>query len=64
MNAPGSPSSALQMMYFLSPAAWRQKRHFMPVRNPAPPRPRSPEFRMISMTCSGVYSFSTFWMAW
>ena len=35
MNAPGSPSSALQMTYFSVPGALRQKSHFMPVGKPA-----------------------------
>ncbi len=53
MNAPGSPSSALQTTNFLSPAASRVNFHFRQVGNPAPPRPRSPEVRMVSITCSG-----------
>jgi hypothetical protein len=41
MNAPGSPSSALQMTYLGSPGERRQSSHFVPVENPAPPRPRN-----------------------
>ena len=37
--APESPSSALQITYFFSPFALRQKSHFTPVGKPAPPRP-------------------------
>ena len=54
MNAPGSPSSPLQMTYFTSPGDWRANFHFMPVGNPAPPRPRSPEARTSSTIASGV----------
>ena len=54
MNAPGSPSSALQIRYFLSPGARRQSSHFSPVGKPAPPRPLSPEALISSITCSGV----------
>ena len=43
MNAPGSPSSPLQMTYFAG-AGWRRARaHLRPVGKPAPPRPRRPE---------------------
>ena len=38
-KAPESPSSALQITYFLSPFALLQKSHFIPVGNPAPPLP-------------------------
>ena len=30
MNAPGSPSSPLQMMYFSSPGLWRANFHLVP----------------------------------
>jgi hypothetical protein len=53
MNAPGSPSSALQMTYFRSPGASRAKRHFFPVGKPAPPRPRRPDVSTSAMTSSG-----------
>ena len=51
MKAPGSPSSALQMMYLTSPGAPAAKLHFMPVEKPAPPRPRRPQFFTSSITC-------------
>src|SRR5210317_806001 len=38
-KAPESPSSALQTTYFFSETALLQKSHFIPVGNPAPPRP-------------------------
>ena len=58
MKAPGSPSSALQMRYFASPAAFLHSSHFRPVRKPAPPRPRSPDLFIVSMICPGVISKS------
>ena len=45
LKVPGSPSSALQMMYFWSAFSAAQKFHFMPVGKPAPPRPLRPEAR-------------------
>ena len=63
MNAPGSPSSALQMTYFSSPGALRQRLHFTPVGNPAPPRPRRPDSRTSSITSSGLIEVSAFAMA-
>ena len=55
MNAPGSPSSALQQTYFTPSgltASWVNC-HFMPVEKPAPPRPRRPEAFKSSMTFWG-----------
>ena len=45
MNAPGSPSSALQITYFASPGCSAASSHFMPVGKPPPPRPRRPARR-------------------
>ena len=42
MNAPGSPSSALQIRYFWSLGVARAICHFLPVGKPPPPRPRRP----------------------
>jgi len=58
MNAPGSPSSALQTTYLTSPLARAVNSHFRPVRNPAPPRPRNPELRTVSITSWGSISNS------
>ena len=59
MNAPGSPSSALQMTYLGKFCERRANSHFRPVRKPAPPRPRSPESFISRSTSSGVISLST-----
>ena len=56
MNAPGSPSSALQTTYFSSPSALRHASHLRPVGKPAPPRPRRPERLTSSRTASGPIS--------
>ena len=55
MNAPGSPSSALQQTYFTPSGltASAVNCHFLPVGKPAPPRPRRPEASTVSMTCWG-----------
>ena len=65
MNAPGSPSSALQTTYFTSPAASRVNFHFRQVGKPAPPRPRSPETRSSFDHRLGVaFASSTLARAW
>ncbi len=48
LKVPGSPSSALQMMYFWSAFSAAQKFHFMPVGKPAPPRPLRAESLTVS----------------
>ena len=53
MNAPGSPSSALQMTALSEPFASRTNCHFIPVGNPAPPRPRRPDVFISAITSSG-----------
>ena len=59
MNAPGSPSSALQTTYFGESGALRMISHFLPVGKPAPPRPRRPLALISSITCWGVIAVST-----
>ena len=63
MNAPGSPSSALQTTMGSTPrwmAACRHVAHLTPVGKPPPPRPRRPESLISWMICSGVISPSAF----
>ena len=60
MNAPGSPSSALQTMYFWSAGCLSAIFHFVPVGKPPPPRPRSPARSTMSHNSLGVTSRSTF----
>ena len=60
MNAPGSPSSALQTMHLSSPSARAPASHFTPHGKPPPPRPRSPEAFISSITWAGVISLSAF----
>ena len=63
MNAPGSPSSALQTMYFCPLGAFMPASHLTPVGKPAPPRPRRPDFFISSTTCSGVMEVTALAMA-
>ncbi len=60
MNVPGSLSSALQQMYFGFGDFWSTNCHFMPVGNPAPPRPRSPDAFTISMRAVGSIAIAFF----
>ena len=54
LNVPGSLSSALQQMYFGFGVSFSTNCHFMPVGNPAPPRPRSPDALTCSMMSFGL----------
>ena len=55
LNDPGSPSAAFTTTVDGSDdASPATVRHFSPVRNPAPPRPRSPDSSTSPMTASGV----------
>ena len=56
MNAPGSPSSPLQITYFLSFWLARVNFHLRPVGKPPPPRPRNPESIAVWQTSSGFIS--------
>ena len=60
MKAPGSPSSALQTMYFCSADCFWAIFHLVPVLNPPPPRPRRPESSTISQSSAGVRPRSAF----
>ena len=51
IKAPGSPSSPLQTIYLTGSAASATMRHFLPVGNPPPPRPRKPLSSTVSMIC-------------
>ena len=55
MNAPGSPSSPLQMMYLGAAGSARQAAHFLPVGKPAPPRPRRPDAPISATMSSGAH---------
>jgi hypothetical protein len=63
LNVPGSPSSALTTRYLGKLVSLRTKFHFMPVGNPAPPRPRRFDFTTSSTICWGGI-FSAFASAW
>ena len=54
LKVPGSPSSALQMMVRLAAGVPRASSHLRPVGKPAPPRPRSFERVISSITSCGV----------
>ena len=53
LQVPGSLSSPLQSTYFGFVDCFGTNDHFIPVLNPAPPRPRSPEFLTSLMMPSG-----------
>jgi len=54
IKAPGSPSSPLQITYFLSDVALATNCHLVPVGKPAPPLPLRPLSLTISITSLGV----------
>ena len=54
LNVPGSDSSALHRSHVGFGAFFGTKLHFIPVGNPAPPRPRSSESFTSWMIWSGV----------
>ncbi len=60
LNVPGSDSSALQHRY-LSMSPRGRNEAFLPIENPAPPRPRRPDSSSSFSTSSGsifLYAFS------
>ena len=53
LQVPGSLSSPLHSTYFGFADCFGTNDHFIPVLNPAPPRPRSPEFLTSVIMSSG-----------
>ncbi len=53
LQVPGSLSSPLHRTYLGLADCLGTNDHFIPVENPAPPRPRSPEFLTSLMMASG-----------
>ena len=53
LKVPGSPSSAFTTRYLGKLVSLRTKFHFIPVGNPAPPRPRRLLFTTSSTICCG-----------
>src|SRR2546426_6263445 len=57
LKAPGSLSSAFTHMYFGLPLDFGTKPHWVPVGNPAPPRPRRPDrFTRSTISSGGFWS--------
>src|SRR5882672_3221928 len=63
LNVAGSPSAALQTTDFLGQGCFRIVPHFVPVGNPPPPRPRSPDSSISECTAPGLIlrAFGTAW---
>src|ERR687892_2107585 len=53
LNVPGSDSSALTTRYVGRPVSFARKLAFLPIGNPAPPRPRMFAARISSSTADG-----------
>ena len=60
LKVPGSLSSALQHTYLGLGESLGTKPHFMPVGNPAPPRPRRPDAFTASITWPGAIDSAFF----